>query len=302
MQNVSQTTETAINPISIPAEDDFVPAGSVSSKSKIEIQPRRVGFEFSDVSSPFFYQDNSCISAFWVGMSASFPLGEAEFIKSTRLFEEQINDEKLLEDVRDFAQQEAHHALQHRRLNKLFDDLGYDIGKLEHFFNKELKRREKNWSAERRLAQTVVVEHITAVMAHYALTQHEQMQPFPPSIRALFQWHAIEEIEHKSVAFDVYQHCVGDRRLLMRTYYRFIFFEFPLNLYLSTRALIKQTGHKVTWRERKVLWRYLFGDGGLVSSIKSLYWMFRNPDFHPWDHDDSDLVEDWKERLSPHFK
>lgn len=272
------------------------------SKSKIEIEPRRVGFEYGDVNSPFFYENNPCVSAMWVSLSASFPLGEAEFIKSTRLFEDRITDTKLKDDVKNFVQQEAHHSLQHRQLNKYFDGLGYSTGKLEDFYKQELDKRARKWSPERRLAHTVVAEHITAVMAHYALTKDARMTGFPESIRSLFQWHAIEEIEHKSVTFDVYQHCVGDRKLLMRAYYYFIYYEFPLNVFLSSRFLLKDIGHKVTWAERRGLWRYLFGDDGLISSMKTLYWMFRKPNFHPWDHDDSALVAEWKVRLSPYFK
>lgn len=272
------------------------------SKSKLEILPRRVGIDFSDVMTPFFYEGNAPISALWVGLSASFPLGEAEFIKSTRFFEDQIDNATLLDDVKKFTQQEAHHSFQHRQVNKLFESLGYQIERLEEFFKEELVKREQAWSPERRLARTVVVEHVTAVMAHYALTQDQKMAAFPESVKALFQWHAIEEIEHKSVTFDVYQHCVGDRRLLMREYYYFVFFEFPFNVYMSSRFLLKEMGRKVTWAERRSLWRYLFGKGGLISSVKSLYWAFRKPDFHPWDHDDSSLVEHWKVKLSPHFK
>ncbi len=272
------------------------------SKSKLEIHPRRVGIDYSDVATPFFYNDNASISAMWVGLSASFPLGEGEFIKSTRLFENQISDETLLSDVKKFTQQEAHHSLQHRQINKLFEDRGYQVSRLEDFFKQEIDKRVASWSPEKRLARTVVVEHVTAVMAHYALTQEEKMAPFPESVRALFQWHAIEEIEHKSVTFDVYQHCVGKRGLLMRQYYHFVFFEFPFSIYMSSRFLLKELGHKVTWTERKELWKYLFAEGGLISSVKGLYWMFRKPGFHPWDHDDSALVETWKQRLAPYFK
>ncbi len=276
--------------------------GHFSSRSKIEIKPRRVGFDFSDIDSPFFYKGNPCISALWVAMSTSFPAGEGEFIRTTKHYEGQISDETLLQDVQQFTHQEAHHSLQHRLVNKLFAEQGYNIGMLEAVYKAELDKRAARWSHEKRLAHTVVVEHVTAVMANYALTHDEQMQPFPESVRALFQWHSIEEIEHKSVTFDVYKHCVDDRRLLMRQYYKFIFLEFPLNMYLSSRALLKHQGRKVTWKERRELWRYLFGDKGLVSSVKHLYWMFRNPDFHPWDHDDSALVETWKKKLSPYFK
>ncbi len=279
----------------------LLPMENQLSKPKIEIQPRNVEIDFSDIKTPYFYNKNPCISAMWVGLSTSFPQGEVEFIRSTRAFESQITDQKLLDDVAKFAHQEAHHALQHRQINRKFQSVGYEVEKLEQFLKHATAQRAAKSSPEKRLARTVVLEHVTAVMAHYALAQEQKMAPFPESLRALFQWHAIEEIEHKSVAFDVYQHCVADRGMLMRQYYRFVFFEFPLGIFMGTRFLLKQMGCKVTWAHRRELWHYLFNESGLISSVKSLYWMFRKPGFHPWDQDDSDLINAWKRRLAPYF-
>lgn len=271
------------------------------SRSKVAIEPRRVKFAFDDINTPFFYDNNSCISAMWVAMSASFPAGEGEFIKSVRLFESQLTDPTLINDVKNFAHQEAHHSLQHKKINKMFDELGYETSKINDFIKKELTKREQKWSPEKRLARTVCAEHVTAVMAHHALTHPEHMSHFPESFRNLFLWHAIEEIEHKSVAFDVYMQCVGDIKMLHKQYKIFTRFEFPFNIWMSARFLLKELGHKATWKERKVLWNSLYADGGLISDMKPLYKQFLNEDFHPWDHDDSALVAQWKEKLSPLF-
>ena len=206
-------------------------AGS-QSFSKLDIQPRTVKFEFEDLTSPYYYKDNPQISALWAALSASFPPGEAEFIKSVKLFEDQITDPKLKQEVKDFAHQEAHHSLQHRQLNKIFDDMGYKTQDLDKVFREELKKREATWSAKRRLARTVAGEHMTAIWAHWSLTNQDVMEPFPTSLKHLLQWHAIEEIEHKSVAFDVYQHCVGDTRFLNWEYRYFLYVEFPFKMSL----------------------------------------------------------------------
>ena len=159
------TSKLAVNPSH---NSEGSPAAS-ESRSKLEIVPRRVKFEFSDLDGPIYYAGNSCISAMWVALSASFPAGEGEFIKSVKLFEDQIQDPKLKEEVRDFAHQEAHHSLQHRQINKAFDDFGYSTAKINEFFKQKLKDREQQWSPEKRLARTVAAEHVTAVMAHHAL-------------------------------------------------------------------------------------------------------------------------------------
>ncbi len=271
------------------------------SQSKINIQPRHVKFDFADIQTPFFYQDNPCISAVWVSLSASFPLGEAEFIKSTKQFEHNITDPKLKAEVKKFAQQEAHHSLQHRRLNQAFEATGYPVTQLEAEIKKELLAREQKWSIERRLANTVAAEHVTATMANWALTHPEHMAHFPESLRELFQWHAIEEIEHKSVTFDVYQHCVGRPALLRWQYRYFLYFHFPFSVYLSTRFLLKTMGYKATKADLQGLHNFLFGKGGMIADRKHHYSAFNKKGFHPWQIDDAGLVDEWQMKLEPHF-
>jgi len=213
----------------------------------------------------------------------------------------QIKDPKLKLDITNFVHQEAHHSLQHKLINKMFDELGYSTAKLNEFFIEKLKERALEWSPERRLARTVCAEHVTAVMANHALTHPEHMANFPESFRNLFLWHAIEEIEHKSVAFDVYKHCVNDNALLLAEYKRFVRYEFRANVFFASRFLLREIGHKVSWKERFGLIKSLYGKGGVIRDMRSLYNSFLKPDFHPWDHDDSALVNEWREKLAPFF-
>ncbi|MFT5571382.1 MAG: putative metal-dependent hydrolase [Cryomorphaceae bacterium] len=285
------------------ANTKLTPATEIGaqSQSKLPIERRIVRFDYTDIKGTKFHSGNPVLSAFWVGLSATFPLGEAEFIRSVKLFEGRVIDPKLKADVADFAAQEAHHGLQHKKLNKHFDDNGFSTKKVEALIGEEINKRSAKWSDKKRLMHTVCAEHVTAVMAHYALTHPNSMHEVPESFRNMFLWHAIEEIEHKSVAFDVYQSTVGDMAALKRHYFGFIFYEFPLSYFLITRFLLKDRGHKATWAERKGLFKFLFGKGGMISSVKHLYMMFFKKGFHPWNHDDSALIGEWKDKLAPFY-
>ena len=266
------------------------------SKSHIPIIPRRPKWDFADLKERLFFGGNGLKSAFVVALSGSFPPGEKEFIQSVRLFVNQVRDPKLIEDVKDFTAQEGQHSLQHKLLNEAFDRLGY----LATQVSEQFEVIEQEWAEERsdadRLAATVVMEHITAVMAHFALTRPEEFDPLPDSVQELLLWHAIEEIEHKSVAFDVYQECVGDRNRLRRQLLLHMVL-FPLGIRDFQRMLLHELGHKPTWKERAEMARYLLGPKGLVVSVLPRYLALLKPGFHPWDLDDSHLVAEWKDRL-----
>lgn len=268
------------------------------SKSRISIVPRRPRWDFADLKERFFFGGNGLKSAFVVALSSSFPPGEKEFIQSVRLFVDRVQDPKLIADVKDFTTQEGQHSLQHRLLNEAFDRLGYAATRVSAHFEEIEQQWARDHSHEDRLATTVVMEHITAVMAHFALTHPEEFDSMPRSVRELLLWHAIEEIEHKSVAFDVYEACVGDRNRLRRQLLTQLVL-FPLGIREFQRMLLRELGHRPTWKERKEMARYLLGPRGLVVSVLPHYLALLRPGFHPWDIDDSRLVEDWKERLRP---
>jgi len=269
---------------------------STLSRSHIPIVPRRPKWDFADLKERFFFGGNGLKSAFVVALSGSFPPGEKEFIQSVRLFMDQVRDPKLIADVKDFTAQEGQHSLQHKLMNEAFDRLGYSATRVSEQF----EEIEQEWAEERsdadRLAATVVMEHITAVMAHFALTRPEEFDPLPDSVRELLLWHAIEEIEHKSVAFDVYEECVGDRNRLRRQLLLHMVL-FPLGIRDFQRMLLRELGHKPTWKERAEMARHLLGPGGLVVSVLPRYLALLKPGFHPWDVDNSHLVDEWKDRL-----
>lgn len=269
---------------------------SVRSKSRIPIVPRRPKWDFADLKERLFFGGNGLKSAFVVALSGSFPPGEKEFIASVRLFMNQVRDPKLAAAVKEFTAQEGQHSLQHKLLNEAFDRLGYSATSVSEQF----EVIEQDWAEERsdadRLAATVVMEHITAVMAHFALTRPEEFAPLPESVRELLLWHAIEEIEHKSVAFDVYAQCVGDRNRLRRQLLLHMVL-FPLGIRDFQRMLLREIGHNTTWKERAEMARYLLGPKGLVVSVLPRYLALLKPGFHPWHLDDSHLVAEWKDRL-----
>ena len=141
------------------------------------------------------------------------------------------------------------------------------------------------------------MEHMTASIAHFVLSNPEHFDPLPPSLRELFFWHAIEEIEHKSVAFDVYAACVGDPKLLRHS----LFLElvmFPYIVARLQRMMLRERNHRVTLAELAGMAEFMIGPRGLLRTVVPKYLAMLKPGFHPWDLDDSALVESWKLRLS----
>src|SRR5690606_21212659 len=63
--------------------------------------------------------------------------------------------------------------------------------------------------ASAQLAVTCAIEHLTATMAERFFLEPALDEPLDPPAREFIRWHLVEEAEHKSVAFDVYQEQVG---------------------------------------------------------------------------------------------
>lgn len=149
-----------------------------------------------------------------------FPTGERFFIQAVRDAKPHVTDPELIEAIDEFIKQEAWHAQAHDTVLRHLEDLGIDpsgyIDRLERFFDVALRDREswptwtRRWQLHRRLAITAALEHFTAVLGHWALTTDGlDRAGADETMLDLFRWHAAEEVEHRALVFDVYEHVGG---------------------------------------------------------------------------------------------
>lgn len=144
------------------------------------------------------------------GVNLLFPAGERFFVRSVRHFKGAIEqDPELAAAVRGFAGQEAHHARAHEALFKTLERQGLAIAPFLRAYEKlAYGLIEPLTSPALRLSTTAALEHFTAVLAENFLSEVDALDVHP-AVRELLTWHACEEIEHRAVAFDVFERVDG---------------------------------------------------------------------------------------------
>jgi predicted metal-dependent hydrolase len=274
------------------------PSAVSHTPADVDIKPRKMDFPFRSIKSPFVFAGNSLLTVFFGALSATFPPGEAEFIASVRNYRDQITDPLLKEQIRGFIGQEGHHSHQHKKANEVLRELGIDAVRLEKHLEKDIKRLTSRRFAtpKLRLAMTVGMEHMTAIMAEFVLKNPEILEPMEESVRDLLYWHAVEEIEHKAVAFDVYMQTEGDQKYL-RKVLRVLIWMFSIRISLYMVALLWWSRRMPRWSDFKGFREFMYGAKGLITGIRQPYRDYFKEGFHPWDHDNRDLIEKWQTQL-----
>jgi len=266
---------------------------------KVEIKPRHMSFPFSNVEEKFFWGGNSVLSVFAGALSSTFPPGEAEFIESVRNYRDQISDETLKQQIKGFIGQEGHHSHQHKQANLVLQERGIDAVRLEKHLEKDIKKYigRKHVNNKFRLAMTVGMEHLTAIMAEHILTKPESLGELNSTVQELLYWHAVEEIEHKAVAFDVFMLCENDQKYLRRVL-RLTAVLFSVRITCYMVALLIWARKRPSWKELKEFGSFMFNKKtGLIPGIRSNYKDYFKEGFHPWDHANQELVDMWKEKM-----
>jgi predicted metal-dependent hydrolase len=263
------------------------------------IHPRNVTFTHPKDTRRWWNGGDPVASAFFNSLSISFPPGEAFFIKSVRYFRNAV-PAQLRSQIDDFIRQEAAHSREHASFNDLAKDSGYDTRAMEADLTTRLARTKDNAPAVN-LAMTVALEHFTAIMAHASLEDDRYVRAMSPDTAALWKWHAIEEIEHKAVAYDVFvevtQKMSGFKRWALRSIVMLrvsqVFVQSRLS---SMRGFFKQDGINTlrTWLR---VFHYLLVFPGTFRQIFLPWLSFFRPRFHPWDIDDRALLEAHEAKL-----
>ncbi|MGV0635012.1 metal-dependent hydrolase [Mycolicibacillus trivialis] len=263
-------------------------------------ETRRVRFRFGENGDygKYFVDNDIVFSHFVAGLSAGFPPGEEAFIRSVRRFADQVTDPVLKKRVAGFIGQEAMHGQQHRELNRKLSELGFlvDWYDAESVISRQ-KRFEDRISGQVHLAMTAAAEHYTAVLAERVLSSAEiQAIPGEPEMWNLLNWHAFEELEHKSVAFDVYRAVGGSERVRITVMAVLLALTGPVVLGTLLVALARDP---IARRQPLRLVREAYGlfRGPVFRGIGRELAKYLKPGFHPDDIDTTALLERWQTEL-----
>ena len=186
-----------------------------------DITVRQMDFAFPDAIDPVILPGEPEWSYFAVALSLLLPYLEPYLIRTMKKAKAHISDPDLLADVAKFSAQEGQHYRQHILFNDTIRGFGFPrLCEFEAQLEADYQRFSNTKSLRWNLAYAEGFEAATTALACYSFEMDFNKDLEPPPVRDLMSWHLIEEIEHRSVAFDVYEELGGGYayRLLFATY------------------------------------------------------------------------------------
>lgn len=263
--------------------------------ASVGIPPRQLNFRLPDEPPRYPVANNATATTFIAVLSGFFPPGERFFMESVRHFRDQISDPHLKAQVSGFMGQEAIHGREHERLNAMLIGQGIDVRVPERAVSIALKVLER-FPARQQLAFTTFMEHFTALVGEQFLTDEHFQSQGDQKMLQLWLWHAMEELEHKSVAFDVYE-AIGNRRSERLLAFPMVTLVMLPALFGSWMYLLAKEGKLLDRRDLAKGFGLMVGPRGLIGRIIPKMGLFARKDFHPDKKDTSALEAQWRERL-----
>jgi uncharacterized protein len=262
------------------------------------VRTRRIAFAYPPASLDRHYVNGDLVMSHVVSvLSAMFPPGEDFFVRSVKRHADQVTDPELKQQVAGFIGQEVTHGREHRELNKRLQEMGYPTHRVSRMAKAGLRRNERLFPPKVQLAMTAALEHYTAALAETLLTDpRAQALLGETEVRSMLLWHALEESEHKAVAFDVFQQVVGDEKLRIRAM-RFTTFAFLFAVIGHTTLSL--LADRATYNPQRLgrsladLRHSPFLSREVVRRIRD----YNRVGFHPDDHDATELLARWHEEL-----
>jgi len=251
-----------------------------------DITPReKLDFDLQGDIPKYWFGGDAFKTRLFDAMSTIFPEGERYFISCVRDYRDQVTDPQLQRDIKDFIRQEGQHGIVHSQYNDRLKGQGIDVdmleGRMRHLMFNVIRKYVPKAAT---LADTAAAEHMTAIMAHGFFERKEVLESADRRMRAMYAWHAMEEIEHKAVAFDVMQKVakVGYTRRTIAMV--LVTLGFNIHALLVTRYMLQVDGFS-RWQRIKLFAKglaWMFGPGGLYMPMFGHYIQYFKPGFHPW--------------------
>lgn len=262
----------------------------------MNIEPRDFRFPLHTVPRDW-HPGGVTVTAYWDQLSIFFPVGEAFFVKSVRHYLPLLTDPTLKAEVTAFCLQEGHHAREHVAYNERLIKEGLPVKGLEKVVSFLLLVATKILSPRKQLALTCALEHYTSLMGEFILSRPQVLEGCDPTMQKLWRWHAAEENEHRSVAFDVYRQAGGtwfERSRIMFLVTLFFWGLMGPNLLLFAAKRGSLFSPRGWWQ----LFRFLFIDPNALGALVKPWAEYFARDFHPSARGGGELLDAWKASLT----
>lgn len=286
---------------------------NITNRAGASFPVRRMNFDFNDV--PEYWMNGSAgLTHFMTALSALFPDGEKFFIDSVRAvrYHPTIKDNDALQkEISAFIGQEAMHTQEHVGFNASAQKYGHDVASLEQRTGKVIQTGRKIFAKLVKpfgmtqemvdLTATTALEHFTATIASQLLRNpHIQALMTDDTMSTMWYWHAIEENEHKAVAYDVFEGIFG-RDLKAYSLRNTALVVSMLAIFITQSyfvAKLLQEDGKLNLKELGTIYTYAYSPSkGIITGMLDEMLAYFKPGFHPNDLDTNNLLATWKAKL-----
>lgn len=266
---------------------------ATTNTTNSQITIRRPEFSFNELPK-YYFNDNPLISHLLTALSLTFPNGERFFVHSVRNVREQIKTKSLQADVSAFIGQEAMHSHAHEDFNEFAKRVGIDVQPIIDDEYAKVEKIKEILTDKQKLAVTCALEHFTAIIAQYLLENKDFHAQLHSEAARLWMWHALEETEHKAVAFDVYKEVFNDEVVRKRTM-RIITTTFLSRIsFITAKLLLNDKKGRTQWKQHWIAMQQL---SKLAKSLLPAYLDYYKTDFHPNQHNSNAIADEWRNAL-----
>jgi len=226
---------------------------------------------------------NAVTSSVMEAVSFITPELENFFIKTTIESMFGIKDTALKERCLSFIREEAAHTTAHKKLNTALLEYLVIPPPTIGIFHAFLMSIKKHVTLSCRLLFVVVLEHFSTVLSKRFLTLHKNWVMGSNYAKALFTGHAVEEMGHRSVIFDLWHQREPSNRIKKFLVVTLILlFGIAYVLATSSWILYQKNGRNIKKTLRDVIIyicrKHQFSSG--LDLLRELY-QFVGKDFHP---------------------
>jgi predicted metal-dependent hydrolase len=271
---------------------------ALAPTAAVPTRPLEIDQRLGDLPHHFAADSDIVMSHILAVLSSVFPDGEDYFVRSVEAVRDRIEDPQLRADVEGFIGQESMHGREHRALNERLAELGYPTRAIGTYVRKLTALRERFTSERTNLAFTAALEHYTATLAETLLNDPDARAAIGhDGVRDLLMWHALEESEHKAVAFDVYQAMGGTERMRITTMWLIhLTFVLETSIWAAISLARDPAARRHPLRVLRSMSRVRHSPFTSRRTVRQLFEYHRRG-FHPNDRDTTELIAQWRAKL-----